>query len=461
MERYKARWVVKGFSQLYSIDYDETFAPVVHLENLRLLLALATALDLEIHQMDVDSAFLHAHLMEEIYVTQPEGFVSSEHPHHVCCLLKSLYGLKQAPYVWNKAIDAHLLSNSFEPTDADPCIYVHHKGQQVAIISLYVDDCTILASRELLLFAKKVLSQKFKIKDLGEATSILGIEILRDRALGTLELCQTGHIDAILHQFNMENCKLQFTPMEVGLRLSKLDAVPKECFNIPYHQAIGKLLYLLQASRPDIAYAVNYLSRHINAYDDTHWTAVKHVLRYLQATCNATIRYDRHETQLSDPSSLVPTAYCDADWGGNPDDRRLVTGYIFYMCGGPFAWSSKAQSAVALSSCEAELTAISETVKQALYIRKLFELLQLSLKYPIRILNDNQSALKLANDRQQAYLPRMKHYDIKLHHMRDAVAAGHISLHYCPTEHMIADMLTKALARPKLTHIKQISSLHC
>ncbi len=150
---------MKGFSQLYSINYNETFAPVVHLENLHLLLALATALDLEIHQMDVDSVFLHAHLIEEIYVTQPEGFISSEHPHHVCCLLKSLYGLKQAPYMWNKAIDAHLLSNGFVPTDADPCIYIHCKGQQVAIISLYVDDCTILASCELLTFAKKVLSK--------------------------------------------------------------------------------------------------------------------------------------------------------------------------------------------------------------------------------------------------------------------------------------------------------------
>ncbi len=157
----------------------------------------------------------------------------------------------------------------------------------------------------------------------------------------------------------------------------------------------------------------------------------------------------------------MPTTYCNADWGSNLDDRCSVTGYIFYMCSGPFTWSSKAQSAVTLSSCKAELTAISEMVKQTLYIHKLFTLLQLSLEYPIRILNNNQSALKLANNRQQAYLPWMKHYNIKLHHMHDAVATGHISLHYCPTEHMIVDMLTKALTHPKLTHIKQIGSLHC
>ncbi len=270
MEHYKACWVVKGFSQLYSIDYNETFTPVVHLKNLHLLLALATTLNLEIHQMDMDSTFLHTHLTEEIYITQPKGFISPEHPHHICHLLKSLYGLKQAPYTWNKAIDAHLLSNGFVPTNTDPCIYIYCKGQQVAIISLYVNDCTILASKALLPFAKNVLSQKFKIKDLREASSILGIKILRDRALGTLELHQTGHIDAILCQFNMENCKPQFTPMEVGLHLPKLDTIPKECTNIPYHQAIGKLLYLSQVSRPDIAYTINYLSRHINTFNETH-----------------------------------------------------------------------------------------------------------------------------------------------------------------------------------------------
>ncbi len=215
VECYKAHWVVKGFSQLYSIDYNKTFAPVVHLKNLHLLLALATMLNLKIHQMDMDSTFLHMHLTEEIYITQPEGFISPEHLYHICHLLKSLYGLKQVPYTWNKAIDAHLLSNGFVPTDTDPCIYVHCKGQQVAIISLYVDDCTILASKALLPFAKNVLSQKFKIKDLGEAFSILGIEILRDRVLGTLELCQTSHIDAILHQFNMENLEqLHYHPVK-------------------------------------------------------------------------------------------------------------------------------------------------------------------------------------------------------------------------------------------------------
>jgi hypothetical protein len=145
-------------------------------------------LDLEIHQMDVETAFLHAELEEEIYITQPQGFESVKSPNMVCQLIKSLYGLKQAPYVWNKAINSHLQASGYIPTDADPCIYIQHEGHNVVFISLYMDDCTILASHALLNETKAVLSAKFNIKDLSEASSVLGIEILCDCQCGTLQL---------------------------------------------------------------------------------------------------------------------------------------------------------------------------------------------------------------------------------------------------------------------------------
>ena len=163
IERFKARWVAKGFSQLYGIDYDETFSPVVRLENLRMLLAFGTIHSYEIHQMDVDSAFLNAELHEEIYVTQPEGFISEQHPDYVCRLHKSLYGLKQAPLLWNRTIDGHLRDNGFAPIDADPCIYLHRtRGNQIALIALYVDDCTIVAPSELLPFHQTNANQSIQ-----------------------------------------------------------------------------------------------------------------------------------------------------------------------------------------------------------------------------------------------------------------------------------------------------------
>lgn len=459
IEHYKACWVAKGFSQIHNINYNETFAPVICLKNLHLLLALTTALNLEIHQMDVDTAFLHAHLTEEIYITQPKGFVSHNHPNYVCHLLKSLCSLKQAPYMWNQTINSYLITYSFLPTEADPCIYILCRNNNMSIISLYIDDYTILASQPLVNFTKQVFNNKFKMKDLGEASSILGIEIICNHAQGILKLHQTGHINMILHQFNMANCKPKHMPIESGLHLPKLDSTPPEALNIPYRQAIGKLLYLSQASCPDISYTVNLLSHHVNAYSDIYWTAVKHVLRYLQATCHTTICYDRSLVLLLHPSMLLPTTHYNADWGGNLDDRRSVISYMFYLCSGLFAWSSKAQSAVALLSCKVKLNALSKTVKQALYLCKLFTLLHLCLNYPIRIHSNNQSALKLANNKTQVYLAWMKHYNIKLHHMCDCIKEKKITLHYCPTKNMITDMLTKPLPCVKLNHLKQLTNI--
>jgi hypothetical protein len=115
IERFKARWVARGFTQKKGIDFDETYAPVVRLENLRLLLAYATQNNLEADQVDIDSAFLQAKLTEEIYVTQPEGFISKEFPNHVCRLNKSLYGLKQAPLLWNQTLDKLFKTEGFIP----------------------------------------------------------------------------------------------------------------------------------------------------------------------------------------------------------------------------------------------------------------------------------------------------------------------------------------------------------
>jgi len=108
VDRYKARWIAGGFTQSWGINYDETFSPVVRKDNLHTLLALALIHGIEIHQLDFDTAFLNAELEEEIYITQPEGFIDPEHPDHVCRLCKSLYGLKQAPREWYKLIDNHL-----------------------------------------------------------------------------------------------------------------------------------------------------------------------------------------------------------------------------------------------------------------------------------------------------------------------------------------------------------------
>jgi histone deacetylase 1/2 len=289
VERYKARWVAKGYTQRFGIDYEDTFAPVVRPEDLRLVLALATALDLEIEPVDIVTAFLHSTVTEEIYVEQPQGFVDKERPQHVCRLHKSLYGLKQAPLEWHRTINEHLITNHFMPTEADPCLYVCVAGGLINFLALCIDDCTIVAHRSQLRGIKEMIAQRFLIMDLGPVSLVLGIEVQCDCELGHLYIRQCGKINNILNA--LQNCKPVATPMLVGTRLLKPDdQEPRP--NFLYRQAIGMLSYLAHASRPDIMFAVSQLSQFTNDFGQAHVIAVKHVARYLAGTRDLAIHYD-------------------------------------------------------------------------------------------------------------------------------------------------------------------------
>ncbi len=450
----KAQWVMKGYLQVFGLDFSETYTPVVRLKNLCLLLTIAVALGLHVHTMDVKLAFLH---IKKIYIQQPKGFMSAEHPNKVCLLLKSLYGLKQAPHVWNQEIDSHLQRHSYIPTDANLCVYVCHVGGAIAFISLYVDDCTIITSNSLLQATKDMLMAKFDMTDLSKASSVLGIKVIHDHKHSSISLCQVRHINTILVHYSLTDCKLQYTPMTTSLSLIKLKATSRKHLQLPYHQAVGSLMYLSQATQPDISFTITYLSKFMCRYNNSHWITVKHVICYLKATRHLTIIYQC--SAVCDLHLLSLMAYCDSDWGSNLVDRCSVTGYMFFLCSSPFVWSSRSQSTVALSSCEAEYNALSETAKHTLYMCKLLRPLGLNGLILTNIRSDNQSTIALAQASQQAFHPCTKHIDIKVTHLHESVESKMIVLTHCPTGQMIADMLTKALPRPKLDELKGLANL--
>jgi hypothetical protein len=403
--------------------------------------------------MDVNSAFLQADIDQEIYTEQPEGFQSSEHPDHVCRLKKSLYGLKQAPRLWNNTLDEHLRDNGFAPTDADPCIYIGEMGGNVAIISIYVDDCVIYAPAATLAQVKQLLTSKFRITDYGELTSILGIEVDRDRKSRSLRIRQSGHINDLLETYGMSDCVPAATPLPAGICLDKPEKPDEEASKFPYRQAVGKLLYIAIATRPDIAFAVQWLSRFCAAYDHQHWDALKQLLRYLRGTRTLSIMYRAGDRPFAEVSCGL-AAYCDADWGGNPIDHKSVTGYMFFFASGPISWRSTAQTIVAQSSTEAEYLALSETAKQTIYLRKLFEPLGIPTIEPTTIYCDNQSAIMLANSPPHSYHARTKHFDIRHHFIRETIANRQTQLIYCPSSDNIADILTKSLPKPRFENLR-------
>jgi hypothetical protein len=256
----------------------------------------------------------------------------------------------------------------------------------------------------------------------------------------------------------MHDLKPVATLMTHGLVLSKINGTPASCHTLPYHQAIGSLLYLALMSCPDIAFAVNVLSRHIDAHDETHWMAVKCVLCYLNSTQGLTILYSNNPGLHTSFDLCVPVSYCDADWGANKIDHKSVSSYMFILAGGPIMWAACSQSTVALSSTEAELTSLSEATKQALYVKCLLRQLKI-VDVVIQLHNNNQSTLHLTTQPIHSFHTRMKHYNIKLTHLCDTITQGHLILHYCPTEIMLANILMKALPIACYLELKVLLSL--
>ena len=268
IERYKARLVAKGFTQKEGIDYTETFSSVSKKDSLRIILALVAHLDLELQQMDVKTSFLNGDLEEEVYMKQPEGFSSREGEHLVCKLKKSIYGLKQASHQWYYKFHGVITSFGFIENPMDQCIYQKVSGSKTCFLVLYVDDILLATNDKGMMHGvKQFLSKNFDMKDMGEASYVIGIKIHRDRSRGILGLSQETYINKVLERFRMEDCSPSVAPIMKGDKLSlnqcpKNDLEKESMKNIPYASVVGSLMYAQVCTRPDIAYAVGVLGRY-------------------------------------------------------------------------------------------------------------------------------------------------------------------------------------------------------
>lgn len=441
--KHKARLVIKGCSQKKGIDYEETYSPVVRYTSIRYLLAIAAEFDLEIDQLDAVTAFLQGDLTDVIYMLQPEGFTESN---KICRLKKSLYGLKQASRVWNLKLDENLKKYGLIQSKTDPCIYYKFSETLILIIAVYVDDmvifCNSIAAKTHL---KEHLMSQFKMKDIGEARYVLGMQITRDRKSRKIWLDQELYIENMLKKYNMWECNAVDTPVLLGEKLSKLmspktDNEREEMFSIPYQEVIGSLLFAAQISRPDISYAVNNVSRFTQDPGKIHWTATKRILRYLKGTLNYRLEFDGTKK-----SEIM--GYADADWASSIDDRRSVTGYVFLKNGSAISWATKRQTTVALSTTESEYMALSMAVQEALWLRRLAEEFGQCSKATLLYI-DNQGAQNLAQN--GAYQARTKHIDVRYHFLKEKISEKLLELRYVSTNNQVADALTKAVDKKKL-----------
>ena len=284
--------------------------------------------------------------------------------------------------------------------------------------------------------------------------------MLKD-ADGNITLSQKKYMRDTLAKFGMLDCAVASSPMEPGCHLEltpSLGSAPPSAPDVQvttpaevptatseYRALVGSLMYLMISTRPDLAYSVGYLARFMNNHNITHMQAARRVLKYIAGTVELGITY-RH----GDTSFL--RGYSDSDWASDLNTRRSTTGYLFLAAGGAVSWSSRLQQTVALSSTEAEYMALSEAAREAMALRELAKDLHWTSADPILIKEDNQGALAMAYN--PVHFAKTKHIHIRHHFIREKVSDHDISIEYIPTDSMLADALTKPLAAPTLTRLR-------
>lgn len=337
---------------------------------------------------------------------------------------------------------------------SDTSMFIFSQHSVLVIILIYVDD--ILVTGNNLVFIRnftRSLNDLFALKDLGDLSYFLGIEVRRDSH--SLHLSQSKYFLDILQRATMQDCKPVATPMASGTALSLNDGEllpdPKE-----YRSLVGALQYCT-LTRPDLSFVVNKVCQFLHAPTSVHWNAVKRILRYLKSTITLGISFTR-----SDHTSLV--CYTDADWATCPDDRRSTSGYCVFLGNNLISWSSAKQKVVSRSSAESEYRGMSNATAELIWVQSILSEVGISSSAPPLLLCDNISATYLAAN--PVFHNRSKHIEIDHHFIRERVSRKQLLVRFVPSEDQIADVMTKPLLtarfqslRSKLTVLSRPASL--
>jgi hypothetical protein len=468
--KFKARLVAAGYSQQPGIDFKETFSSVIKIQTVRIILAMAEQYGLNIEQMDVATAFLYGELDEPNYMEMPEGFVeqNADGKPRVCKLIKSLYGLHQSSRVWGDTLTKFLTSEGFTQMKTDSCMFrkFNKKTKKTVYVLVYVDDLLLCSNcRDTIRTIKDRFKASFEMSDLGIAKYILGISI--ERFADGVFFGQPTYTREILEEAGMwkhETTGLPIeeksTPMMTSWEHDSSSPFLTEKERSDFLSVLMKLAYLAQQSRPDILYAVNKLAQYQGKANHSDRKALERILRYLRGTWDYGLYYNKPRGSVlvmsNDPDLLTdvpigqrPIGYSDASFA-EEDDRKSRSGYVYMIGGAAVTWFCKKQGPVAISSTEAEYYALSEAVKEALWIRMLLTEAGFELNGPTTIMEDNKSTISIALN--PVNHQRTKHIDTRVHQIRDHVKKLDVDIVYCPTGDMIADIFTKAL--PASQHIK-------
>ena len=450
IDKYKARLVMKGYSQVQGVDYDDTYTPIARLSSLRTILAIAARNNWDIEVFDFHLAFLNGKLNQDkdIYMELPPGYKTNhKYKCPVAKLLVALYRSKQGALKWYLELCRMLRTLKLTRAESNWGVFYLHIGHDILILASHVNDCTLTGSSPSCIKAfKEEIKAQYKILDLGPINWLLGMKVMRNRDACTIALSQTTYIDAILTKYNFSDLKLLSIPMDPNIKLScnQAPSSPTEAAwikHIPYRAAVGSLMHLAVGTRPDIAFAVSTVAQFSNEPGTVHWEAVKRIYRYLAGTKGLALTFGAGKKGLE--------GYTDVD-SASQEHRHAISGHAYILDGGAVSWMSKKQELVTLSTAEAEYVAATHAVKEGVWLCHFIEEVFQPLVNPTVLYCDNQAAIALTKD--GSFHARTKHIDIRYHFIHFIVDSGSFLLVYCPTADMTADTLTKALPSVKVKH---------
>ncbi|CAM8948646.1 unnamed protein product [Rhodiola kirilowii] len=432
----------------------------------RYLLSLAVHEKLNMHLMDVVTAYLYGSLDIKIYMKIPEGFKMHEalsskpRERYSIKLERSLYGLKQSGRMWYNRLSEYLFQKGYVNDPLCPCFFIKKTTSGCVIIAVYVDDLNIIGTSKEILEVISYLKKEFEMKDLGKTKYCLGLQI--EHIQNGIFVHQSNYTKKIIKRFNMDKSNPLSTPMVVrSLDVNKDPFRPCEESEeilgqeVPYFSAIGALMYLTNCTRPDITFVINLLARFSSALTKRHWNGIKHVFRYLQGMIDLGLFYPNN-------ANPVLIGYADAGYLSDPDKGKSKTGYVITCGGTAIFWRSQKQTVVATSSNHAEVIALHEASHECVWLKSITQHIRVtsglsSVNDPITLYEDNAACVAqmkegfIKSDRTKHIHPKYFSFTQELE--KDKV----ISIQYVRSDENSADLFTKAL--PTSTFRKYVNDI--
>ena len=386
---FQVRIVTGGHKQVEGLNHTKTFSAAEIMPSVHLVLANTAQLDWQIHHIDIKSASLNVDLKETIYMKLPRGVLKPGQEQKVCHLLKGLYGLKQTGRGWYKEMSGVLINDlKFKWSAVDHSVFHWQNQEEHTVIVIATNDMAVTSKWiEDSEKSKQNIKCYWEITDNCEIKWFLRFEINCDRMVWTISISQQSYICTIVEQFRLTNAKRVITPFETGTILSKEQgsSTPMQVIQmkgVPYTEAIGCILWTVVVSRPDIMFATGVLAQFVQNPGQPHQETLKRAINYLGWISDLWLTFSRK------PRSDI-YGYTDTDLASQKDQHSTCS-YSFHLGQGAIPWSSKKQHIIALSSMEAEYSALTHMAKEALWLQSMVSEIHGEDRKPVVINCDNQ-----------------------------------------------------------------------